>query len=74
MYDQPYWDKRAGRLRIGIAHAQGAPTTASLTEALERSFNPDIVDRARLTAAAVRIDGALIAAQRVVNSGRHRAS
>ena len=65
-YDQHYWAQRVQQLGIGSAHAPAAPTTGSLTSALEHALQPDVVARARSIAAAVRSDGALIAAQRLI--------
>jgi vancomycin aglycone glucosyltransferase len=63
MYDQHYWAQRVHQLGIGTAHAPGAPTTASLTSALEHALQPNVPARAKSIAAAMRSDGALIAAQ-----------
>ena len=69
MYDQPYWAQRVHDLGIGTAHAQGTPTTDSLTNALRRTLQPDVTARARSIAAAVRRDGAHVAAEHVVRTG-----
>jgi vancomycin aglycone glucosyltransferase len=66
MYDQPYWAQRIHHLDIGIAHAPGTPTTDSLTNALERTLQPDVAACARSIATAVRSDGARAAAQRLI--------
>ena len=65
-YDQHYWAQRIRHLGIGSAHAPGAPTTDSLTEALERALHRDVAARARSIATAVRRDGAHAAAQRLI--------
>jgi vancomycin aglycone glucosyltransferase len=62
-YDQHYWAGRVDRLGVGVAHAPGAPTAASLTDALERALRPEVAARAR--ALEVRGDGAAIAARRL---------
>jgi vancomycin aglycone glucosyltransferase len=67
MYDQHYWAKRVHDLGIGTAHAPGAPTADSLTKALSRTLQPDIVARARAFAPSVRTDGAEIAARRLID-------
>ncbi|MFC4535771.1 glycosyltransferase [Sphaerisporangium dianthi] len=67
-YDQPYWAQRVGHLGIGTAHAPGAPTTDSLTTALGRALQPDVAERARTVAAAMRDDGAGVAARRLTVS------
>jgi len=66
MYDQHYYAARVNELGVGTAHAPGAATTESLTTALERALRPEVAERARSLADAVRGDGALVAAQRVV--------
>ena len=66
MYDQHYWAGRVQHLGIGVAHAPGAPTTNSLTSALEHILQPTVTARAQSIAASVRSDGAQIAAQRLI--------
>ncbi len=73
-YDQHYWAQRIRQLGIGTAHAPGAPTTDSLTEALERALHGDVAARARSIATAVRRDGAHAAAQRMIRGGRETPS
>src|SRR5438477_11018009 len=70
MYDQHYWAKSVHLLGIGTAHAPGAPTADSLTEALSHTIQPDVAARARAVAASVRTDGAEIAARRLIGTGR----
>jgi vancomycin aglycone glucosyltransferase len=65
LYDQRYWAQRVQQLEIGSAHAPGTPTTASLTSALEQALRPGVATRARAVGAAMRTDGAAVAAQRV---------
>ncbi len=67
-YDQYYWAGRVDQLGIGIAHAPGTPTAASLTSALARALQPDVAARAQSVAAAVRGDGAQVAAQRLITA------
>jgi len=69
MYDQFYWSQRIEQLGIGSAHPPGAMTTDSLTSSLSRVLQPDIAARARAIAADVRLDGALVAARRVIALG-----
>jgi len=64
-YDQPYWAGRVQALGIGIAHAFGAPTTESLTSALESTLHADVAARARSVAGLIRRDGAAVAASRL---------
>ncbi len=66
MYDQHYWSKRVHELGIGIAHAPGAPTRESLTDALGCCVQPHVGVRARAVAASMRTDGAAIAARRLI--------
>ncbi|GAA4539577.1 glycosyltransferase [Amycolatopsis samaneae] len=65
--DQHYFARRVGELGIGVAHAPGAPSADSLAEALGRALEPAVAARARAVAAEVRDDGALIAAQRLID-------
>jgi vancomycin aglycone glucosyltransferase len=62
-----YWAERVHHLGIGTAHAPGAPTADSLTEALRHTIQPDVVARARAVAASVRTDGTEIAARRLID-------
>jgi vancomycin aglycone glucosyltransferase len=72
IYDQHYWAGRIRDLGIGTAHAPGAPTADSLTGALERALHPDVGARARSIAAAVRSDGAQVAAERLMAVGAQK--
>jgi vancomycin aglycone glucosyltransferase len=67
VYDQHYWAQRIHDLSIGTAHAPGAPSTGSLTRALERTIQPDVIARAQSAARAVRLDGARAAAQCLIS-------
>ncbi len=67
VYDQHYWAQRIHHLGIGTAHALGAPTTDSLTSALEHALQPEVVARARSIATRVRSDGAQAAARRLIS-------
>jgi vancomycin aglycone glucosyltransferase len=64
-YDQHYFAQRVHDLRIGTAHAPGAPTTDSLARALARSLERDMATRAEGVATAMRGDGAQIAARQL---------
>jgi vancomycin aglycone glucosyltransferase len=68
MYDQHYWARRVREIGIGAAHAPGAPETASLMRAINEALRPDVADRARSVAVAVRRDGADVAAERVIGA------
>lgn len=67
-YDQPYWARRVQELGIGTAHAFGAPTTESLTAALDSTLRASVAMRAHSVARLVRRDGAALAARRLVSS------
>jgi vancomycin aglycone glucosyltransferase len=67
-YDQHYWAQRVQQLGIGIAHAPGAPTSDSLTSALEQALRSDVAARAQSVATAMHSDGALTAAQRLIST------
>ena len=67
MYDQHYYAARVNELGVGTAHAPGAATAESLTSALSRALQADVATRARALAGAMRGDGALVAAQRIVD-------
>ena len=67
-YDQHYWAARVRELGIGTAHAPGTPTAGSLAAALEPALHPQVAARARAVAAAVRSDGARVAARRLISS------
>jgi len=67
MYDQHYFAARVNELGVGVAHAPGAPTTESLTSALDRALQPDVAERARALAVGMRGDGAMAAARRIAD-------
>ncbi|KAA2261664.1 glycosyltransferase family 1 protein [Solihabitans fulvus] len=69
MYDQPYWARRVADLGIGAAHAPSVPTEDTLATALGQVLRPEVVARAGAVAAEVRVDGARIAAQRLIAGG-----
>jgi vancomycin aglycone glucosyltransferase len=61
--DQPYWAARVTQLGIGAAHQGPAPTTESLSAALETVLTEEIRARASAVAATIREDGAAVAAK-----------
>ena len=65
-YDQYYFARRVQVLGIGSAHPPALPTTDFLVTALDEALQPGVAHRAASVAAAVRTDGALIAAQRLL--------
>jgi vancomycin aglycone glucosyltransferase len=66
-YDQHYWAARVAALGLGVAHAPITLTAESLTEALERSLQREVVVRAVSVAGSVRRDGVRVAAQRIMD-------
>jgi len=60
--DQPYWAARVAELGIGTAHDGPTPTTESLSAALGTALTPETRARATAVAAAIRTDGATVAA------------
>jgi len=67
-YDQHYWAQRVAQLDIGSAHGPSAPTTESLTRALEHALESEVARRARDVAATMRDDGAAVAARRLTGT------
>ena len=67
-YDQHYWAGRVQALGIGVAHEPTAPTTESLTRALDAALRPEVTARARSVAAGVRRDGVRVAAERLTRA------
>jgi len=65
-YDQHYWAGRVHELGIGTAHAPGAPTIDSLTNALQHTLQPDVGAYARSIATEVLRDGAQVVVQRLI--------
>jgi vancomycin aglycone glucosyltransferase len=61
--DQPYWAARVTQLGIGAAHQGPAPTTESLSAALETVLTAQTRARAGAVAATIRGDGAAVAAK-----------
>jgi vancomycin aglycone glucosyltransferase len=66
-YDQHYWAQRIQQLGIGTMHTPATPTTDSLTSTLKHALQSEVAARARSIAAAMRSDGAHIAAQRLIS-------
>jgi vancomycin aglycone glucosyltransferase len=60
--DQPYWAGRVAELGIGTAHGSPTPTAESLSAALSTTLTPETRARATAVAAAIRTDGATVAA------------
>ena len=68
MYDQHYFARRVQELGIGSAHAPGAPTTESLTDALRPALRDETAERAHDLAATMTLNGAALAAQRLIST------
>jgi vancomycin aglycone glucosyltransferase len=68
MVDQPYWAGRVAELGIGTAHDGPAPTTESLSAALEAALTHDCRARATAVAGAIRTDGASVAATLLIDA------
>ena len=66
--DQPYWASRVAELGIGAAHDGPAPTTESLSTALETALSPETRDQATAVAGWIRKDGATVAATRLLDA------
>ena len=66
-YDQHYFAHRVSELGIGSAHPPVAPTTESLSHALAHALQHEVTTRAQSISGAVRSDGALVAAQRLIH-------
>lgn len=68
MYDQHYFARRVQELGIGSAHAPGAPTIESLTDALRPALRDETAERAHDLAATMTLNGAALAAQRLIST------
>ena len=66
--DQTYWASRVAELGIGTAHDGPAPTTESLSTALEMALSPETRDQATAVAGWIRKDGATVAATRLLDA------
>jgi vancomycin aglycone glucosyltransferase len=66
--DQPYWAGRVAELGIGAAHHGPAPTTESLSAALETALTPQTRAQARAVAGTIRTDGATVAAKLLLDT------
>ncbi|WP_328940424.1 glycosyltransferase [Streptomyces sp. NBC_00250] len=64
--DQPYWAGRVVDLGIGVAHDGPTPTLASLSAGLETVLATATRARARVVAATMGTDGAMVAARRLL--------
>jgi len=66
--DQPYFARRVAALGIGAAHDGPSPTAASLSAALDLALRPGIRRRAAALAPTIRVDGAAVAARRLLDA------
>ena len=66
--DQPYWASRVTALGIGTSHERPTPTVDSLSEALGEALGPEVLARAASVAGEIRLDGAEVAAQLLLDA------
>jgi len=66
--DQPYWARRVADLGVGAAHDGPAPTTESLSAALQTARAPETRARAAAVASMIRTDGASVAARLLLDA------
>ena len=66
--DQPYWGSRVRALGIGTSIPFAELTTELLTSALRDACAPAIAKRAAMVASQIVVDGAAIAARRLVDA------
>jgi vancomycin aglycone glucosyltransferase len=66
--DQPYWASRVRALGIGTSISFAELTTELLTSALHDTCEPAIAKRAAVVASQIVVDGATIAARRLVGA------
>lgn len=66
-YDQYYWAQRIQHLGNGNAQSDQPLAPDSLTQALEQTLHPEVLNHAQAIAAAVRSDGARFAARALIN-------
>ncbi|RZL84457.1 MAG: glycosyltransferase [Rhodococcus sp. (in: high G+C Gram-positive bacteria)] len=66
--DQPYWAGRVAELGIGTAHDGPTPTFESLSAALGATLTAETRARAIAVAAAIRTDGAMVAAKLLLDA------
>ena len=64
--DQPYFAGRVAELGVGVAHDGPTPSVDSLSVALRTVLSPEARARAAAVAAAMRPDGAAVAAERLL--------
>lgn len=67
MHDQYYFAKRVFELGIGAADAAHPSTVESLTACLEDALRPEVSQRTRFIAGEIRLDGADVAARRLLD-------
>ncbi|WP_327316246.1 glycosyltransferase [Streptomyces sp. NBC_01235] len=66
--DQPYWGRRVTELGIGAAHDGPTPNFESLSAALRTALTPETRAQATTVAAAIRTDGATVAAKLLLDA------
>lgn len=65
--DQPWWAARVAGLGVGVAHHGATPTVESLAAALASALAPEMRTCAATVSPAIRADGAMIAAKRLLD-------
>ena len=70
--DQPYWAAHVAALGIGMAHDGPTPTFTSLSAALNGALAPETRARATAVADAMRGDGAMVAANLLLDAINRR--
>jgi UDP:flavonoid glycosyltransferase YjiC (YdhE family) len=68
--DQSYWAARVADLGIGAAHDGPTPTIESLSVALKTTLTPETRSRATAVAGTIRTDGAMVAANLLLDRSR----
>jgi vancomycin aglycone glucosyltransferase len=65
--DQPFWARRVRELGIGTSVPMAGLTADGLASALHDAIDPAIAERANSVARQIVIDGAAVAARRLVD-------
>jgi vancomycin aglycone glucosyltransferase len=66
--DQPYWAAQVAALGVGVAHDGPTPTCASLSAALQGALTPETRAHATAVAGMMRSDGAMAAAELLLDA------
>jgi UDP:flavonoid glycosyltransferase YjiC (YdhE family) len=68
--DQPYWGRRVRELRLGSSVPTGELTVERLASTLNDALQPAVAERADSIAPQLLVDGAAVAARRLVDESR----